>query len=79
MDSIADLVDPTRFHQPDELSVIKAFIKDTYASDCQLTANEHQIAITVPGAALAGTLRFDLPQLKETLQTNKKLIIRIGH
>lgn len=77
-DSIADLLSKKNFGEPIEIEVIKHFVKENFNSTCQVTINQRQIVIGVPGASLAGALRMRLHELQALCQTEKRLIIRIS-
>ncbi|HSX46651.1 MAG TPA: hypothetical protein VLF87_01525 [Patescibacteria group bacterium] len=76
-DSLASLLDGTRYQEPPEVQVIKDFLREHYQADCQVTVQQRQIVITVKGASLAGALRMRLHQLQALCQTDKRLVIRI--
>jgi hypothetical protein len=77
IDSLADIMGNINFEEPPEVSVIKQFVKERYQEDVAVTVQPQRIVITVAGAALAGTLRLQLHQLKKLCQTDKRLLIRI--
>lgn len=79
MDSIGNIIGKDRFEQPPEIAIIKSFVADKFSSKCEVSVGPQQIIIVVPGAALAGALRFKLQELQKLLKTDKKLLIRIGH
>lgn len=76
-DSIADLLLQKNFEEPEEVLIIKAFLRDNYKSECTVTMAQNQIIIGVKGASLAGTLRMRLHELQSLCQTKKRLVIRI--
>ncbi len=77
-DSIGDLLQKRDFDEPPEVKVIKKFIWDSYGCTCAVKSQQNEIIIQVSGAALAGTLRMRLPELRKLCQTEKRLIIRIN-
>ncbi len=64
--------------EPPEVRVITAFVRHKYDEAVQVVANDSHIRIVVPHAALAGALRFDVPELRLLCHTTKKIYIRIG-
>jgi len=76
-DAIGDIL-PDRFDEPPEVSIIKDFIRKEYRQPSTVLVQPNQIVITVQSAALAGTLRMRLPELKELCRTDKRLMLRIG-
>lgn len=77
-DSLADILGNRSFEEPPEVTTIKQFVKDKFQADAAVAIREQQIVITVQGAALAGTLRMHLYELKRMCKTEKRLLIRIA-
>lgn len=76
-DSIGDLLQHRRIDEPPEIKIIQEFVESKYRIKPQVMVTQKQIIIGVKSAALAGTLRPQLPQIQELCQTDKKLVIRI--
>jgi hypothetical protein len=76
-DSLADLLAHRNIDQPPEIKIIQDFVNGKYHVVPQVTVGAGQISIGVKSAALAGTLRPQLTQIKELCQTDKRLVIRI--
>jgi hypothetical protein len=76
-DSIGDLLQNRRIEEPPEIKIIQEFVESKYHITPQVMVNQQQIVIGVKSAALAGTLRPQLPQIKDLCQTDKRLVIRI--
>lgn len=76
-DSIGDLLQNRRLEEPPEIKIIQDFVQTKYEITPQVMVNQQQIVIGVKSAALAGTLRTQLPQIKTLCQTEKRLVIRI--
>ncbi len=64
--------------EPPEIKAIKQFARDRLKTDVTVTLGKTQIAIGVPSAAAAGALRMQLFELAKLLETDKRLVIRIG-
>ncbi len=75
--SLGDLLQPDKFKEPPEVQIIKDFIIQNFQQTPVVGVLPGQITISIKGAALAGTLRMRLPELKALCNTDKKLIIRI--
>jgi len=75
--SLQELLQNKNFDEPPEIKIIKDFLHTHYSSDCEVTVQPQQIAITVRGSALAGALRMRLHDLKTLCHTDKRLTIRI--
>lgn len=78
MDNLGSLLGNKKFVEPSEVSMIKDYVRSRYKSEVGVSINDKQIIIIASGGALAGTLRLELPKLREHLRTDKKLVIRIG-
>ena len=79
MDSLYDLMANKDFDQPPEIAAIKKFIRERYAKEVSVALRDNDIVVSVPGASLAGKLRFDMQELKAAVGTEKKIILRITH
>lgn len=77
-DSLFDILRKKDFDEPPESVAIKKFVHDTYQEDVAVTVRERDITIQVRSAALANTLRMQLPALKKAANTTKRLGFRIG-
>jgi hypothetical protein len=77
-DSLGDLLNKSKFREPEEIGIIKSFVQEKYKTTPSVTIGQTQIIIGVPNAALAGTLRPHLHELKALCQTKKRLLIRIN-
>lgn len=67
-----------RLQEPPEVQIIKDWLRDRYQVAALITVQTNQIVITVPSAALAGSLRMELHHLQDVCGTNRRLVIRIG-
>lgn len=79
MDSLYDLLAGKDFDQPPEIGAIKQYVRERYAKEVGVAIRDQDIIVSVPGASLAGKLRFDMPKLKEKLGTDKNIVLRITH
>lgn len=76
--SLAEILGGRAHEEPPEIRIIKRFVREKFKSEAGVAIHERQIVITVSGAALAGTLRMHLHELKQMCQTEKRLVIRIN-
>lgn len=76
-DSLADILGNRSYDEPPEAITIKKYVRQKYKSEAAVTVRDQQIIIVVQGAALAGTLRLHLHELKKLCQTEKRLVLRI--
>ncbi len=79
MDQLGNILPNKRFAEPPAVILIKQYIQEKYETTPTVTIRPQDIIITVPSAALAGSLRMELHQLQQHAQTDKRLSIRIGH
>lgn len=77
-DSIKNLLGKRQFETPDEITQIKKFVQKEFSEEPKVKIAGQNIIITVSNAAIAGNLRYQVYQLQQDLNTNKKLLIRIG-
>jgi hypothetical protein len=78
MQSLSDIMGNKDFGVPPEVAEIKGYVQRYFSSDVGVTIQERAIILTTRSAALAGSLRPHLHKLTKQLNTDKKLIIRIG-
>lgn len=76
--SIADLLKHRQSDEPPEIAAIKAFVLREFDANCSVRLQDSLIIIVVSSAALAGSLRLRLHELQASLDTNKRLTIRIN-
>lgn len=76
--SLADILGSQRFDEPPEIGAIKNFVKEQFGHTPNVRITDQAIMITVSSAALAGALRPHLFQLQRSIQTKKRLVIRIA-
>lgn len=77
-ESLGDLLAKRASSEPPEIKVIKQFVIERLSVTPTVTIGRSQIAIGMPNAASAGSLRMHLFELQESLSTDKRLVIRIG-
>lgn len=75
--SIADIM-ANKWEEPPEIKTIKEYVRKNFKENVGVSIGQRQININVANSSLAGTLRMHIHELKELLDTDKKLVIRIG-
>lgn len=76
MSNIGDILAKKNLpNEPTDFGVIRQFIRDNFDSEVKLQVRDQGIVISVPGSALAASLRFRLPELENLLENNYKLVI----
>ena len=77
MYSIKDILAEKDFSIPDEVKIIKLFIKEKYKQDIEIKLTTREIVISSPSAALISSLRLNSLELIKVAQTDKKIRFRI--
>ena len=79
MDSIADMLKNRNVPQePEDSRLLKAYVKQHYNIVPHVVLSDFHLTLVVPNAALAGTLRLELPRMIKECKITKKLHIRIA-
>jgi len=78
MDSLNDILGRKDFEEPPEATAIKTYVNERFHTTVGVSVKPDSIIITAKSAALAGTLRMHTHELSTTIQTDKRLIFRIG-
>jgi hypothetical protein len=78
MDSLFNILSGKNYDEPPEVQSIKKYVMDNFRTDVGVQIRERDIVVTVPSAALAGTLRLRAPDMKRRCQLDKKLVFRIS-
>ncbi len=64
--------------EPAEIRLIKEFIREHCSADCKVQMRKTSIIIIVASGAIAHELRLKIDKLSETLDSDKRLSVRIG-
>lgn len=67
-----------RFSEPDEMGVIKEYIKRRYNSGCRVKIENDTVVLGLPSSALAATVQLEKNSLIKGCGLKKRLIIRVG-
>jgi hypothetical protein len=78
MDNLEEILKNRSFKEPDEIKIIKDFIKSNFDDDCLVKVSKLRITIVVANSSLAGALKEKLMSLKNQLKTTKEISITIG-
>jgi hypothetical protein len=78
MDSLQDILARAMPQEPEEVLAIKQYIDEHLHTPASVGLHNDTIVITVPSAALANTLRLQLPRLQAAASTTKRITFRIG-
>lgn len=79
MDSLADLLKAKQLAEPDEMSLIKDYVKTHWQSDCSVRLDHQKVILSVPNSALAATVQLDRQNLiKACGLGDRQLVIRYG-
>jgi hypothetical protein len=78
MDSLQDIMGNKNFTPPDEINVIKDYIKRRYDSPSRIKVEKTAIIISVPSSALAATIYLERQTLIEHCNIKLRLVVRSG-
>lgn len=78
MDDLHSILSRKDFDEPPEVRAIKDFVQRHYRAEVGVSVQTHMVIVTTKSAALAGTLRMNLPKLQEAAATDKRIMLRIG-
>lgn len=79
MDSLADLLKAKKLAPPDEISLVKDYVKQRWQSDCTVKLDHQNVIMSVPSSALSGTIQLHRQSLMKACGIeDRKLIIRVG-
>lgn len=78
MDSLENIL--SRYSAPEqpELIALKKYVDEHYHVEVGTAISGDSIVVTVPGAALANTLRLQAIKIKAACQIEQRLLFRIG-
>lgn len=76
MDSLQEILGKKDFTPPDELQLVRDYIKRRYDSSCRLKLQRDALIISVKGSALAATLQFEQDKIIQSCGLKKRLVIR---
>lgn len=79
MENIGDLLSKRNIPQePDEIRLVKDYVKSEFNTDVQVAVKDGTIVITVASASLANMLRLRTMQLQAASKSRKRFVLRIG-
>ncbi len=79
VDSIQEILAKRNFSPPDEIGVIKDYVRQKYKSNCSVKLQRGAIILNVPNAALAATIQLERQKLIKVCNLgDKKIVIRNG-
>jgi hypothetical protein len=78
MDSLQDILGQKNFTPPDEIAVIKDYIKRRYDSPSRVKIEKSTIIVSVPSSALAATIYLERQTLIEHCNLKQRLVVRSG-
>jgi hypothetical protein len=78
MDSLQDILGQKNFTPPDEIEIIKDYIKRRYDSPSRVKIEKTAIIVSVPVSALAATIYLERQTLIEHCNLKLRLVVRTG-
>lgn len=79
MESLQDILGKKNFTPPDEMAVVKDYIRRRYKSTCSVKLERNALIVSVRSSALAGTLFLERQTLIETCNVKHRLVIRTAY
>lgn len=77
VESLRDILSQRKLVQPDEIGVIKNYVKRKYKANCSVKLQRGALIVSVPNSALAATLQLERQKLIAACNLgDKKLVIR---
>ena len=79
MESIGDLLGRREIpREPDEIRLVKDYVKSEFNTDVQVAIKDDTIVITVASASLANMMRLRTMQLQAASKSRRRFVLRIG-
>jgi hypothetical protein len=78
MDSMGDILARKEFDEPDEVKLIKQFVRDNYNESVSISVSKDGFVVYVDSASLANALHLRLPDLRKIIGPTKRLSFRIN-
>jgi hypothetical protein len=78
MDSLQDILGQKNFTPPDEINIIKDYIKRRYDSPSRVKIEKSAIIVSVPSSTLAATIYLERQTLIEHCNLKQRLVVRSG-
>jgi predicted ATP-dependent Lon-type protease len=76
MDSLQDILGTKNFVPPDEMEVIKDYIRRKYKSGCVIRVEKSAVIVDVPSPTLAAVIHLERQQLIKACRLKKRLVVR---
>jgi len=76
MDSISEILGKKDFTPPDELALVKDYVRRRYKSSCSVKIERNALILSVRSSALAGMLFLERQSLIEACNLKHRLVIR---
>ena len=77
VESLKDILSGKKLAKPDEIGVIKEYVRQKYKSNCSIKLQRGAIILNVPNAALAATIQLERQELIAACNLgDKRLVIR---
>jgi hypothetical protein len=77
MESLREILSQKKLTKPNEIAVIKDYVRRKYKSNCSVKLQRGALIVSVPNSALAATLQLERQKLiADCNLKDKKLVIR---
>lgn len=78
MDNLSDILSRKNFDEPNEIGIIKRYVKEHFDVDVGVKIQPKIILITARNSSIVGRLRMHTIQIQRACQTDKRIVLRIG-
>jgi hypothetical protein len=76
MDSLQDILGSKSFTPPDEMNLIKDYVRRKYKSSSIIKIEKRAIIVSVPNPTLAAAIYLERQQLIDACGLDKRLVVR---
>ena len=78
MDSLFNILSRKDYDLPSEAVAIKAYVRQEFESEVEVIVRTKEIIISGRSSSLIGSLRLRGPAIKRLLDSDKRLVFRVG-
>lgn len=79
MESLQEILGKRDFTPPDEITVVKEYVKLRYKRPCTVKLERNALIVSVRGSGLAATLFLERQTLIEACNLKHRLVIRTAY
>ena len=79
MESLQDILGKKNFTPPDEMTVVKDYVRRRYKSSCVVKLERNALIVSVRSSTLAATLFLERQALIEACNLKHRLVIKTAY